>query len=291
MLLYLKKIAALGFLLFIALWVVGVIRGFTLEYPPPPPAPLLSLASEREYVNPSNSNYAQSNMKQLGLATWPLILDKPDVERILIDDKRAFLTTGTTAFKDDEAKIRAAIAEQKGRYFADRQSGIEPARRWTVEVGVHPDKFDALVENLRGIGKLATFAVEKKDRTNEFRKLHAQRQSLKKHLESITKLREGKNPSLEDSLKLEQKILDIEKELQGLGVQFGELLGDESYYHVQVTLVEYQPGDRRDHTFTIGQRIGSGFMWALTWWLGAAAALAIAAATCVSIRVLRQKSA
>ena len=106
---------------------------------------------------------------------------------------------------------------------------------------------------------------------------------------SITKLREGKNPSLEDSLRLEGKIQDIEKELQGLSVQFGELLGKESYYHVHLTLAEFQPGDKRDRTFTISQRIGHGFLWAITWWFGTALALALVAASYVSVWVLRQK--
>ncbi len=292
---YLKKFAALGFLLFMLLWIVGVIRGFTLEYPPPPPLALegLSLSSSgRDYVNPSNGNFAH-NLKQIGLiqTPLPLVLDNPEVEKIRITEKTALLTAGSTAFKKDEAAIRDAINTFKADIFAEKKSGIEPARRWTIEIGVHPDRFDDLVETLRGIGNLSTITVEQKDRTSEFRKLHAQRQSLKKYLESITKLREGKNPSLEDALKLEQKIQDIEKELQGLSVQFGELLGKESYYHVHVTLIEHQPGDRHDHTFTIGQRVGSGFVWAITWWFGAALAMALAVATYVSVRVLRQKAA
>jgi hypothetical protein len=82
MLLYLKKIAALGFLLFMLLWIVGVIRGFTLEYPPPPLAlETLSLSSGREYVLPFNGNFAH-NLKQIGLiqTPLPLVLDNPEVE-------------------------------------------------------------------------------------------------------------------------------------------------------------------------------------------------------------------
>ena len=289
MLHYAKKIAALAFLLFMLLWVAGVIRSFTLEYPPPPP--LVSLSSEREYVNPSSRNFA-NNLKQIdpNQTPLPLMLDNPDVDKIRITEKTAVLTSGTTAFKNDEASVRAAIKAQQADVFTERKSGIEPARRWTIEIGVHPDKFDDLVENLRGIGSLSTITVEQKDRTREFQDLYSKRQSLKKYRDSITKLREGKNPSLEDALRLEGKIQDIEKELQALSVQFGELLGKESYYHVHVTLIEYQPGDRRDHTFTIPQRIGHGFLWAITWWFGTALALALVAASCLSAWMLRSKA-
>ena len=293
MLLYVKKIAAIGFLLFMLLWLAGVIRAFTREYPPPAPVlpELLSLSSSgREYVNPAQQ--VANNLKQIGLiqTPLPLVLDNPDFEKIRITEKTATLTAGSTAFKEDEVKIRAAIAEFKADIFTEKKSGIEPARRWNIEIGVNPDKFDDFVDSLRGIGQLSTITVEQKDRTGEFRKLQAQRQSLKKYLESITKLREGKNPSLEDSLKLEQKIQDIEKELNSLSVQFGELLGKESYYHVHVTLIEYQPGDRRDHSYSVGRRIGDGFLWGITWWFGAALALCLATGTCLSIRVLRQKA-
>jgi uncharacterized protein YfcZ (UPF0381/DUF406 family) len=290
---YAKKAAAVGFLAFMGFWIVGALQTLGREYPPPAP-PSLTLFSgfssgpDRGYV--ASNNFA-NNLKQIGLieTPLPLVLDKPDVERIRITEKTAVLASTSTAFKNDEMKIRAAIQAQGADIFTEKKSGIEPERRWHVEIGVHPDKFDDLVDNLRTVGSLASITFEQKDRTSEFRKLHAQRQSLKKYLESITKLREGKNATLEDALKLEQKIQDIEKELQNLGVQFGELLGKESYYHVHVTLVEHQPGDRRDRTYTIGQRIGDGFVSAVTWWFGVALALGLAAATYVSVRVLRQR--
>jgi hypothetical protein len=104
----------------------------------------------------------------------------------------------------------------------------------------------------------------------------------------MTKLRDAKNLTFDDSLKLEQKIQDLEKELQSLTVQFGELLGKESYYHVHLTLVEYQPGDRRDPTYSIPRRILHAFLWAVAWWFGAALAAGLIAATAFSISILRR---
>src|SRR5262249_24925758 len=161
--------------------------------------PLVSLYSERDLHQSVQQNWA-NNLKQIGLiqTPLPLVLDNPDVENIRITEKTALLSSSTIAFKEDEASIRAAIKTYEADIFTEKKSGIEPGRRWTIEIGVHPDKFDDLVADLRGIASLATVSVEQKDRTSEFRKLHAQRQSLKKYLDSITKLREGKNPSLED---------------------------------------------------------------------------------------------
>ena len=284
---YIKKTAAIGFLVFLGLWMVGAIRGITLPYPPPAPS-VLSLGGEREtYI--SNGNWA-NNLKHIGLieTPLPLVLDNPNVEKIRIIEKTATVTAGSISFEADDALIRAAIKDQQAEVFMEKKSGIEPARRLTLEIGVHPDQFDTLVEKLRTIGSLASYSVEQKDRTNEFRKLNAQRQALKRYQESILKLRVGNNPSIDDSLKLEQKIQDVEKELQSLGVQLGDLLGKESFYHIHLTLAEYQPGDRRDHTYTTPQRIFHALLWAIVWWSAVALAAGIAITTGVSFWTLRQ---
>jgi hypothetical protein len=152
---------------------------------------------------------------------------------------------------------------------------------------VDPEKFDALVEQLRGIGRLESISVQQRDRTGEFRKLHAQRQSLQKYLAAVVKLRAAnKAVSVDDALKLEQKAQDIEKELQGLGVQFGELLGKESLYHVSATLFEYQPGSRMDRGYSIPERFFQAAMWAGAWWLALAFTAGIAIAACLSLQTL-----
>ena len=92
--------------------------------------------------------------------------------------------------------------------------------------------------------------------------------------------------SIDDTLKIEQKIQDVEKELQSLSVQLGDLLGKESFYHVQVTLFEYQPGSRLDRSYTVPMRLFHAFLWGLAWWLTVTVALAVLAATTVSLRTL-----
>src|SRR5260370_3475145 len=83
-----KKIAAVGFVVFMLLWIVGVMRAFTLEYPPPPAIVSLS-STDREYQTQSNSNFAH-NLKiipGLALTPLPMVLDKPEVEKIRITEK------------------------------------------------------------------------------------------------------------------------------------------------------------------------------------------------------------
>ncbi len=289
---YLQKAAAVGFLVFLVLWVAGTLRGITLDYPLPTPITISEFRSSQQQFQGAN------NLKQLGLG-WtalPLVLDHPKVELIRIHDKRAILAIGTSEFTKDEAAIRDAIKEQnkqeqKAEIFTEHRSGIEPNRKLAIEIGVHPDNFDALVDKLQTIGTLSSITVEQKDRTGEFRTLFAKRQSLKKHLEAIVKLREGKSPTLEDSLRLEGKIQEIEKEMQGLSVQFGDLIGAETYYHIHVTLAEHVPGGKGDKTYTMPQRVGHAFLWATAWWFAVALACCVAAGACMSVWVLMQRQA
>jgi hypothetical protein len=284
---YLYKSAAVGFLVFLALWIAGTVRGLALDYPMPNPIDIASYRQGTQAMQNAN------NLKQIpGLMQTPLpiILDAPEVDQIRIHEKRAFLAMGSANFAADESAIRKAVKDFKAEIFTEFNGGIEPSRRVTLEIGVNPERFDELVAKLQTIAKLSSITVEQKDRTGEFRTLHAKRQSLKNRLASILKLTEGKNPSLEDALKLEAKIHEIEKELQGLNVQFGDLLGKESYYHVHVTLVEHQPGGRGDRTYTLPQRVGHAFVWALVWWFGVVLAVAVFAGACLSVWVIKQRA-
>ena len=107
-----KKAAAIGFLLFLGLWIVGTIRPFTLPYRPP--MPVLSMPASRTYTNPDNF---VSNVQQIGLLNTPLplVLENPNVDQIRVHEKRAEITSGTNVFDDDGKKVRDAIGTASGR--------------------------------------------------------------------------------------------------------------------------------------------------------------------------------
>lgn len=149
-----------------------------------------------------------------------------------------------------------------------------------------PDQFDDLLRELEQIGQLGSIVVQQQDRTGEFRKLHAQRQSLKKHQEAILKLREGQKLPVEEALKLEQKIQEIDKEEQAVGVQLGDFLGKDPSYNLFLQLEETPKGGSRDRSFTLSRRLGSAFLWALGWWFTAVVTIGLVVTTIVSIRTL-----
>jgi hypothetical protein len=280
-----KKVVALAFLSFLALWLVGVIQGATLSADPAMVP--VSTQNASFFENPSSRLQVANNLKQLGMArlSLPLVLEQAEVGRIEVYEQSASLSSSSDTFDAATAHIRTALEKHQARIFNERNAGLAPRRLFTLELGVHPDRFESLVDELREIGHLDSISVQKRDRTGELRRLHAQRQSLKKHLEAVQKVRVGNNPSIDDTLKVEQKIQDIEKELQALSVQLGELLGTESFYQIYLTLTEKQ-SDGLARPAALPRRVLGAFWWALAWWSAAAGTLGVLGAAGLSVRTL-----
>jgi hypothetical protein len=281
-----KKLIALGFLLLVGLWAAGVVRSFGMAHSD---LPALSVSIPSSVEDYRGSLRTANNLAQIGLVKAPLpkVLDQEDIQQIRVYEKTAQISAGSTAFADDEARIRKALADHQAVVFSEKATGISPERSLALGISVRPDKFDALLHALTEIGQVGAITVQQHDRTTEFRRLHAQRQSLKKYQEAILKLRASDKLTVEEALKLEQKIQEIEKELQTLGVQLGDLLGKEPSYNLFVTLQEYQPGSRYDRGFTFTRRLGSGLYWAAGWWFVAAAGAGVLIGVYLSVRTLR----
>jgi hypothetical protein len=286
---YAKKLAAVGFLLFLGLWVAGFLRTFTLAEAEPEvfTPPIVSYSSSGD--EPRAGAKIANNLAQIGFAQAPLpqVLDREDVHKVQVYEKTAQLSSGTPAFTDDEGRIRSATASFQAAVFNERMTGIAPHRFLSLGIAVRPERFDPLLEELGGVGQLRSITVQQQDRTADFRRLHAQRQSLKKHLEAILKLRDAGKLSVEEALKLEQKVLEVEKEVQAVGVQLGDLLNKEPSYNLFVTLQEFPPGSWGDRTFTFSRRLASGFLWALGWWFLSALGIGILVGVWVSVQTLR----
>ncbi|MBN9518576.1 DUF4349 domain-containing protein [bacterium] len=280
-----KRIAAAAFLTFLALWVAALVGGFTLPLPQVS-ADFVASSSTPSRQDGMNRQQLANNLRELGLAREPVrgVLDRVDIEKIQVHEKTGRVAATTTDFTADEAAVRAALADQKAVVADETAGGVAPDRRLTIEVGVSPDRFDALVERLQRIGRLESLRVEQRDRTGEFRQLAARRQSLKKHLETVSKLSTRDNAT-DDSLKLAREVKDIERELETLSAQAGDFLGKESLYTVTVTLVEDEVG-RDGPTVTLARRTGKALLWAGAWWGVVAVVVGSLAGAFASARVL-----
>lgn len=281
------SLAAVGFLVFLTLFVVGLALAQSHPYPVMPTYSPLRLSSGYEEL--ASSNWGSShNMAQIGLGKTPIpqVLDQANIEQIRVQEKIGQLKVGTASYDSDEKTIRAAVAAHKAIIFTEKQEGIAPGRHLLLEIGMPPEQFDALFAQLKQVGHLETVTVHQRDRTEEFRRLHAQRLALKKYQEAMQKLRSAGPKSIDDALKLEQRLQEVEKELQTLAMQLGDFLGKEPYYNIKMTFSEFQVGSHQDPSFTLWQRVGSALAWAIGWWFAIALLGALVLGTVWSIHTL-----
>ena len=79
--------------------------------------------------------------------------------------------------------------------------------------------------------------ITKKDKTNEYKELNAKKQSLEKIRTSLIELK-SKGGKIDEYMGLENRILEIEQQLQGLGVSLGDFDDENEFCTVQFSLLE-----------------------------------------------------
>jgi hypothetical protein len=162
-------------------------------------------------------------------------------QQIAIYEKVASLGASSRDFDGDSQKIRSAIQTHQVLVQEEKNSGLKGQRLLNLVLGVVPEKFEPLVEELRQVGTLISFSVTKTDKTDQYRILMAKRAALeKKRLELVALKRLG--GKMEDLLALQQKIFDTANEIQNLGVEIGRFEGQVSLCTVVVALAETGPG-------------------------------------------------
>ena len=173
-------------------------------------------------------------------------------------ERIAELAVGTHSFADDHARVRAAIESHQALVQFERSGGLERARSVHLAIGVDPERFDQLVAELQAIGSVERIQVHKVDKTNDYRQLQANRLALEKARTSLIAL-QGKGGSIEELVRLEEKILATEREIQELGVQLGEFDEENEMCTVKLTLTERVPATAAPIPFA--HRLKVAFEW------------------------------
>ncbi len=220
-------------------------------------------------------------------ASAKIAVPQPSAPAQVLDQKYeqvAALSASTREFDADARRIKDAGAAAAAVVQSEESYGLAGSRSLSVSLGVVPAAFEAAVESLRGIGKLESVTVSKADRTADYKALEARRLSLEKTRDGLAALRRA-GADLADLVALETKILEIEGQIQELGVSLGDYSEGASLCTINVTLREI------DSRFDWG-RVGGAALDALAWAAGislliAAACLAAAGAAALGARAWR----
>lgn len=212
---------------FIILFIFRFMYGYTLKFD--------NVNNQTEFFeNISNSkrNYASKEYK-----VKQYDASQPNVKVDQKYEKIAEIKSITTNFENDELVSRNNIEKYNALIQFEQKSGNKGNRKLDLLIGVPPENFDSLYEQLIKIGKVQGKQITKKDKTNEYKELNAKKISLEKIRTSLIDLK-SKGGKIEEYMDLENRILEIEQQLQELGVSLGDFDDENEFCTVQFSIKE-----------------------------------------------------
>ena len=224
-----KKLIFWLIIIFALLFVFRLMYGYTITVDNSP-----SDTRFFEDSNNSKSNYASKEYSMKG--------GNQTQASIKVDqkyEKIAEIKTKSTKFEAEEKSSRTEIEKYNALIQFEQKSGNKGHRKLNLVIGVPPENFDSLYSQLIKIGNVQAKQITKKDKTNEYKELNARKNSLEKIRNSLIDLK-SKNGKIEEFMDLENRILDIEQQLQGLGVSLGDFSDDNEFFTVKFSLLEGQ---------------------------------------------------
>jgi len=246
-----KKLIFLLIGLFILMFVFRLIYGYRTVTETAPTEVFMNFESGMD-LN-TRKNYASMKYK-VGAAQSPIRADQKY-------EKTADIRTYSTKFDMDEASIRDKVKNFDGLIQFEDKSGNSGYRKLDLIIGVPPEHFDSIYQNLVKIGKVQAKQITKTDKTNEYKELNAKKTSLEKIRESLIALKE-KGGKIEEFMQLENRILEIEQQLQELGVSLGYFDDENEFCTVKVVLSEGQ-----ELKISLTQRIKVALEWTIQYYL------------------------
>ncbi|MEM1135451.1 MAG: DUF4349 domain-containing protein [Bacteroidota bacterium] len=212
---------------FILLFIFRLIYGYTITIEDTP-----NQNQFFETISNVRRNYASKKYK--------VSANIPNQSPINVDqkyEKIAEVNTKSAKFESEESLLRKNIEENNAIIQFEQKNGNEGYRRLHLLIGVPPEKFDSLYNSLIKIGKVQSKQITKKDKTNEYKELNARKASLEKNLVSLMDLK-SKGGKIAEYIDLENRILEIEQQLQALGVNLGDFDDENEFCTVKFSLLE-----------------------------------------------------
>ncbi len=231
---------------FLFLFTLRLLYGYTKKFEP---------VSYRNDVQFSSNvsfkkNYASAKYKKSpGIGTSNTIKIDQKYEKI------ADINTKSSKFEKEEKLIRKNIKANNALIQFEQKNGNKGNRHLQLMIGVPPNKFEELYATLIKIGKVESKRITKTDKTNEYKELNAKKASLEKTRSSLIELK-SKGGKINEYMQLENRILDIENQLQALGVNLGDFDDENEFCTVKFSLNEGVAVK-----ISIAQRLKVAFEW------------------------------
>lgn len=244
---------------------------------------------QQEYQQNAVAGNESSLSSKRNIATYRKQIKKEsvDVPFVNIDQKYervASIAARTSDFDRNEREMRTNIAKYNAVVQYEQNSGLKGSRFLSLSIGVVPERFDAMVEDVKKIGVVTSFEVNKFDRTSEFKETSAKRKALLAMHASLLALK-GKGGTVKEFIELEKQILEVENQIQSLGVTLGDYAEENELCTVKATFSEV-----RTSSASFVRHVVHAVTWCATVYAAVTAVVFFAALSILIILVLAEKS-
>lgn len=232
-------LVALGYVILVALYFVHLVLGGSR----PDEGRMVQMRPAMFELTSGSSFKAAANY-----ATLNFQAAQGDVSVEQKYEKIGSIESSTAKFDEAEQQARGIIKQFNALIQGEEVSSSATLRRLYLTIGVPPDNFDQIIVALKTVGRVDSFNVTKTDKTNDFLELKAKRTSLEKTRDALIGLK-TQGGKIDELVKLEQEILKLEGEIQGLGVQLGQFDKVNEFCTVRFNLGETQAKIERSPYF------------------------------------------
>jgi len=255
----LRKIILSLIIGFLILFAFRLIYGYTktTNYSP-------SQSQFFESVSSSQRNYASTKYKVKSESSNQ-VSAKVDQKY----EKVAEINSKSSKFEEEEKLARSLVSRYEALIQFEQKSGNKGSRKLNLLIGVPPNYFDSLYIDLIRIGIIQQKQITKKDKTNEYKELNAKKSSLEKIRNSLIDLK-SRDGRIDEFMQLENRILEIEQQLQDLGVSLGDFDDENEFCTVRFSLLE-----GKEVKISFIHRLKVAFEWTIKYYLGFIAILTI----------------
>jgi len=175
-------------------------------------------------------------------------------------EKTAMISAKSEEFEKDEKDVKKQIKSYNAIIQYEENRGNKGNRRINLMIGVKPEKFDSFYMVMKRIAHTKSAEITKVDKTSEYKALNAQKISLEKTRQSLIELKK-QTGKIDEFVNLENRILEIEGQLQGLGVSLGDFDEENEFCTINFSMYE---GKIIKQSFI--HRVKVSLEWTITWY-------------------------
>jgi len=177
----------------------------------------------------SRKNYASERVEYTTAGSASVIDQK--YERV------ANIVSKTISYDSDLSRFQQAVEANKAVIQMENSRGLQGDRRVDLTIGVRPDNFDQMRDEILKIGRINSSTSTKVDKTYEYRQMLADKDTLEKRKAAYEELK-NRGGTITELLQIEERIIDVETQIQQQQIGLGEYSDENALCTINFSLYE-----------------------------------------------------